>query len=287
MRYRPLAASGQAISALTLRLGDAARPTVDGTRALLLAAKASGINSFQIDGVSDELLRGAKEAFAQIERHELFVALRARGASEQALGPILDGLGLDEADLVLINTPQQPAPPPALENALRSGRAGGRNCGLGLATRAEIDPRLLDHDLVVAIVSPFNLTSGAAERQRLREAERRGLLVFGEDFWPQTLRVGARNMPRPSLWRRRTDPLAGIGGYDFLSDTPGWSGEEICLAYALTEPSLTSVCVTVEHPEDVRRLAAVVDRTLPDSVRAQIELARFSAQEREKAANRA
>lgn len=287
MRYRPLAASGEAISALTLRLGDAARPTADETRALLLAAKASGINSIQIDGVSEALLRGAKEAFAQIERRELFVALRARGASEQALGPVLDALGLDEADLVLINAPQEPALPPALEKDLRSRRAGGRGCGLGVATRGQIDPRLLDNDLVAAIVSPFDLTSGLAERQRLREADSRGLLVFGEDFWPQTLRAGAKTLPRPSLWRRRTDPLAGIGGYDFLSETPGWTSEEICLAYALTEPTLASICVSVDHPDTLRRLAAVVDRVLPDSVRAQIELARFSAQEREKAASRA
>ncbi|WP_304279439.1 hypothetical protein [Caulobacter segnis] len=287
MRYRPLGNSGPALSALTLRLGDATRPSADDTRALLLAAAACGITSVQIDGASDDLLRGAREAFARIERRQLFVTLRARGAPEAMLASTLDALGLEAADLLLINDPQGPAPPAALENALRARRAAGQGCGLGVAARGEIDPRLLDHDLVVAIVSPFDLTSGLAERQRLREADRRGLLVFGEDFWPQTLRDGARTLPRPSLWRRRTDPLAGIGGYDFLSDTPGWTSEEICLAYALTEPTLTSVCVSAEHPDDLRRLVAVVDRALPDSVRAQIELARFSAQERDKAAGRA
>ena len=139
--------------------------------------------------------------------------------------------------------------------------------------------------LVFALI--FNLASGLADRQRLREAERRGLAVFGEDFWPQTLRDAGQTLPRPSLWRRRTDPLAGIGGYDFLHGTPDWSAEAICLAYALTEPAVTSVCVSVDAPADLPRLAAVVDRDLPDSLRAQIELARFSAQEREKAASRA
>lgn len=278
MRYRPLGKSGVTISALTLRLGDTARDA----RALVLKALDHGINSFQVDGVSEALRQGAREAFASVERERLFVTLRMRG--EHHLASSFEALGLDRPDLVMINDPQGPDLPPALERDLRgmSDRPG-----LGVATRGDIHPTLLDNDLLVAIASPFNLTSGLADRQRLREAERRGLAVFGEDFWPQPLRDAGQILPRPSLWRRRTDPLAGIGGYDFLHETPDWSAEEICLAYALTEPAVTSVCVSVEAPADLSRLAAVVDRDLPDSLRAQIELARFSAQEREKAASRA
>ena len=278
MRYRPLGKSGVTISALTLRLGDTARDA----RALVLKALDHGINSFQVDGVSEALRQGAREAFASVERERLFVTLRMRG--EHHLASSFEALGLDRPDLVMINDPQGPDLPPALESGLRgmSDRPG-----LGVATRGDIHPTVLDHDLLVAIASPFNLASGLADRQRLREAERRGLAVFGEDFWPQTLRDAGQTLPRPSLWRRRTDPLAGIGGYDFLHDTPDWSAEAICVAYALTEPAVTSVCVSVEAPTDLSRLAAVVDRDLPDSLRAQIELARFSAQEREKAANRA
>lgn len=278
MRYRPLGKSGVTISALTLRLGDTARDA----RALVLKALDHGINSFQVDGVSEALRQGAREAFASVERERLFVTLRMRG--EHHLASSFEALGLDRPDLVMINDPQGPDLPPALESGLRgmSDRPG-----LGVATRGDIHPTVLDHDLLVAIASPFNLASGLADRQRLREAERRGLAVFGEDFWPQTLRNAGQTLPRPSLWRRRTDPLAGIGGYDFLHDTPDWSAEAICLAYALTEPAVTSVTVSVDTPADLSRLAAVVDRDLPDSLRAQIELARFSAQEREKAANRA
>lgn len=278
MRYRPLGKSGVTISALTLRLGDTARDA----RALVLKALDHGINSFQVDGVSEALRQGAREAFASVERERLFVTLRMRG--EHHLASSFEALGLDRPDLVMINDPQGPDLPPALESGLRgmSDRPG-----LGVATRGDIHPTLLDNDLLVAIASPFNLTSGLADRQHLREAERRGLAVFGEDFWPQTLRNAGQTLPRPSLWRRRTDPLAGIGGYDFLHDTPDWSAEAICLAYALTEPAVTSVTVSVDTPADLSRLAAVVDRDLPDSLRAQIELARFSAQEREKAANRA
>nr|WP_066685789.1 hypothetical protein [Caulobacter sp. CCH9-E1] len=280
MRYRPLDKSGVAISALTLRLGDTARDA----RALVLKALEQGINSFQVDGASDALRQSAREAFASVERERLFITLRMRGEHQRDLASSFEALGLARADLVLINDPQGSTLPAPLEGDLR-GMSG--KPGLGVATRGDIHPALLDNDLLIAIASPFNLASGLADRQRLREAERRGLAVFGEDFWPQTLRDAGQTLPRPSLWRRRTDPLAGIGGYDFLHGTPDWSAEAICLAYALTEPAVTSVCVSVDAPADLPRLAAVVDRDLPDSLRAQIELARFSAQEREKAASRA
>ena len=111
--------------------------------------------------------------------------------------------------------------------------------------------------------------------------------VIGEDFWPQALREGGEMAaPKPSLWRRRTDPLADVGGYEFLHTTMGWSGEDICLGYALTEPSLSTVRITADSRADVERLAAVVERDMPNGVCAQIEMARFSAQEREKAAGR-
>ena len=110
---------------------------------------------------------------------------------------------------------------------------------------------------------------------RLRSAARRRETYIGQ--W----------LPEPVVTRfGAADPLADVGGYEFLSKTPGWSGEDICLGYALTEPSLSTVRITADTRADVERLAAVVERDLPNGVCAQIEMARFSAQEREKAANR-
>ncbi|HJV40981.1 hypothetical protein [Caulobacter sp.] len=295
MRHRPFGSSGATVSALSLRLSGTSRLRAAEWRALVTTALEAGVNSFQIDGASPDLLRGAKEAFASVERRLLFVTWRLRGDAAflktTGLEPLLDlafeGLGLDSVDLVLINDPQEPRLPAAFEAGLRALRQNHAVRGLGIASRGEIDPRLLDNDLLIAVSSPFNLSSGWSERHRIRETTRSDLAVIGEDFWPQALRDGGESLPRPSLWRRRTDPLAGVGGYDFLRDTPGWSGEEICLAYALTEPSLASVLITTDRRADVERLAAVVERDLPNGVCAQIEMARFSAQEREKAVGRA
>lgn len=296
MRYRPFGASGMAVSALTLRLADSARLRAGDWRALVFTALENGINSFQVEGDGPELLKGAGEAFASVERHLLFLTWRVRGdagllgqqAVDSLLGSAFEGLGLSYLDLVLINDPLGPALPPAFDAGLRFLHDSRAVRGLGIASRGDIDPRLLKSGLVRAVSSPFNLSSGWAERHRIRHAAQADFAVIGEDFWPQALREngGVAAAPKPSLWRRRTDPLADFGGYEFLHGTPGWNAEEICLGYALTEPSLATVRVTADSRAEVERLASVVERDLPTGVCAQIEMARFSAQEREKAAGR-
>lgn len=295
MRYRPFGTSGVAVSSLTLRLADSSRLRANDWRALVFTALENGINSFQVEGDSPDLLKGAGEAFASVERRLLFLTWRVRGdaallgqpAIDSMLNAAFDGLALDYLDLVLINDPLAPAMPPAFEAGLRSLHESRALHGVGIASRGDIDPRLLNNGMVTAISSPFNLSSGWAERHRIRHAIQHDFAVIGEDFWPQALREGGEMAPaKPSLWRRRTDPLADVGGYDFLHNTLGWSGEEICLGYALTEPSLSTVRITVDTRADVERLAGVVERDMPNGVCAQIEMARFSAQEREKAAGR-
>jgi len=295
LRYRPFGATGIAVSALTLRLADSSRLRASDWRALVFTALENGVNSFQIDGDAPEMLQGAGEAFASVERRLLFLTWRVRQDANQLGQQTLDslrrwayeGLGLDYLDLVLINDPQSPSLPMSFEAGLQtlwSARALG---GLGIASRGDIHPGLLANGLVTAVSSPYNLSSGWAERHRIRQASQNNFAVIGEDFWPQALRELADQAPRrPSFWQRRTDPLADVGGYEFLSKTPGWSGEDICLGYALTEPSLATVRITADTRQEVERLAEVVERDLPTGVCAQIEMARFSAQEREKAARR-
>jgi aryl-alcohol dehydrogenase-like predicted oxidoreductase len=79
-------------------------------------------------------------------------------------------------------------------------------------------------------------------------------------------------------WFKKPRPLAGAGTYAFLTATRGWSAEQLCLAYALTEPAVASVLVQVDDREHLTELAATTDRDLPPTVSAQIEMARFSAE---------
>ena len=296
MRYRPFGNSGMTVSAITLRLSDQSRLRASEWRALVFAAIENGVNSFQIDGSSPALLQGAAEAFASVERHLLFLTWRLRDEAEQLTRDVVDNmmaaafdeLGLDYLDLVLLNNPLGPELPPSASAALRTLHEGRAIRGLGVASRGEVSSALMNSGLVTALSSPFNLSSGWAERNRVRAAIGQDLAVIGEDFWPQALReINSKPMfQKPSLWRRRSDPLADVGGYEFLTGTQGWSAEDICLGYALTEPSLSTVQITADTKAEVERLAAVVERDLPNGVCAQIEMARFSAQERERAAGR-
>ena len=296
MRYRPFGNSGMTVSAITLRLSDQSRLRASEWRALVFAAIENGVNSFQIDGSSPALLQGAAEAFASVERHLRFLTWRLRDEAEQLTRDVVDNmmaaafdeLGLDYLDLVLLNNPLGPELPPSASAALRTLHEGRAIRGLGVASRGEVSSALMNSGLVTALSSPFNLSSGWAERNRVRAAIGQDLAVIGEDFWPQALReINSKPMfQKPSLWRRRSDPLADVGGYEFLTGTQGWSAEDICLGYALTEPSLSTVQITADTKAEVERLAAVVERDLPNGVCAQIEMARFSAQERERAAGR-
>ena len=296
MRYRPFGNSGMTVSAITLRLSDQSRLRASEWRALVFAAIENGVNSFQIDGSSPALLQGAAEAFASVERHLLFLTWRLRDEAEQLTRDVVDNmmaaafdeLGLDYLDLVLLNNPLGPELPPSASAALRTLHEGRAIRGLGVASRGEVSSALMNSGLVTALSSPFNLSSGWAERNRVRAAIGQDLAVIWEDFWPQALReINSKPLfQKPSLWRRRSDPLADVGGYEFLTGTQGWSAEDICLGYALTEPSLSTVQITADTKAEVERLAAVVERDLPNGVCAQIEMARFSAQERERAAGR-
>jgi hypothetical protein len=151
-----------------------------------------------------------------------------------------------------------------------------------------------DNDAIDAYISarafdllftPFNLTSGWKERLRVKSAVERDMGVFGYGYFPENFHRGA---PQPAKTRGRdVSPLAGAGTYAFLDNTQGWKGEELCLAYALTEPCISSVQIVADRPDRLEQLAAVTERDLPPGAGAQIEMARFSASAQADRARRA
>ncbi len=288
MRYRPFGKAGMAISAVTLRLADHPRMSGKDWRNLIFTALEAGINSFEVHGSSNALLEGVGESLTTIERRLLFVGWRLRSGGEllsaQAIHDLVDTAvercGLSYVDLVTVDDPGSAFPPTAMA-ALMGLRQSGLIRSLGLASRGEGQDRHLAGGMFDALAAPFNLSSGWAERNRIRAAVARDVAVIGEDFWPQSIREREAKpiFKKPSLWRRRTDPLANLGGYDFLDNTAGWTGQELCLGYALTEPSLATVQVITTKRDKLEALAAVVERDLPTGCAAQIEMARFSAEQ--------
>jgi aryl-alcohol dehydrogenase-like predicted oxidoreductase len=298
MRYRPFGSAGVAVSAISLRLEDQPRLRGADWRKLIFAALENGINSFEIDGVSPALIEGAAEAFSTVERRLLFIGWRLRGHNDRALkaqavhdmiDQALDRTGLGHLDLAMLDDPDKNAFPAETLEQLKALRGARLIRLLGVAGAGDKFDAYVASGQFEALATPFNLASGWVERNRVRAAMTREMAVIAQDYWPDVLREEHKHsfLPKPSLWRRRTDPLADVGGYDFLRNTPGWTAQQIALAYALTEPSLATVQVTASLPAEIEALAAMAERDLPTGCAAQIEMARFSAQEAAKANRRA
>jgi hypothetical protein len=108
-------------------------------------------------------------------------------------------------------------------------------------------------------------------------------VLVSYDFWPEEFRRDERP-ERPSLLTRalapkpKAGPLAGAGTYAFLNNTPGWTSEQICMAYVLSDVSIATIMVDPSSTQHLQDLAAVADREIPLAVSAQVEMARFSAE---------
>lgn len=276
MRYRHFGTTGQVVSAVSLRLDGGRRRPAREWRTLVAAATGLGVNCFEIVGSDQPLLDGFCEAVAGIERELLFVAWRPTSfAAEPAdlVEAFVARAELDYLDLLDFEA----ALPPA--EALARLRQARRIRGLCLSTEDEDADPLIARGGFGALCAAYSPVSGWKERNRIKAAAARDMAVIARDVWPEALRAKGAPLFRRPLFRR-PDPLAGrVGGYRFLDETPGWTAEEICLAYVLTEPAVTTAQVEVDALDRLERLAEATDRDLPTGVAAQIEMARFSAGE--------
>ncbi|HEY5412017.1 MAG TPA: aldo/keto reductase, partial [Caulobacteraceae bacterium] len=282
MRYRPLGARGQVISAVSLVLEpDSTRRNAGDWVSLIYAALECGVSGFEIRGADAALGEGLAHAFSGVDRRLAFIALRTAGRrgkvlSFEAVGAgVRDTLaksGLDYLDAVLLNEPTVAEIPAVRE--LGALRSAGLVRALGVAGDGEGVEALVARGEVDMLATGYSLLSGWAERRRLRTAVAADMAVLGYGVYPHE-----RLQPlteRPAKDRAR--PLAGVGGYGFLEQTKDWTAEELCLAYALTEPSLATVLLRIQSVDHLERLAAVPDREFPPAAAAQIEMARFSPQ---------
>lgn len=272
MRYRPYGKSGHVVSAVSLLLDGAVRHSAREWRNIIGAAMDHGVNAFEIAGDSPALIEAATGAFADIERDLLFIAWRPWALPPEpghVIEAFLARTGLGYLDLINFDT----APPTA--DVLERIRMMRWVRSWGLTSDDEDTDQLIARGAFDCLTTCYSPVSGWRERNRLKAAADRGLAVIARNIWPESMQ------PRPTLFKkpllgRGKEPLAGIGGYGFLESTPGWTAEEICLAYVLTEPSVTTVRFEIDSIERLAKLSDVPDRDLPTGVAAQIEMARFS-----------
>jgi len=284
MRYRPFNQAGLTVSALTLTLNEA--PLSQTQRiALVFAAMESGINSFELDGLSPEWSAVLRAAIEAAGRNVLVLMLRASNTAMGAdmaftaeIGVCLNQIGIDRFDAVLLDDDGSSSPQSAARlHALRDqGLAGmiGVTCGRG---GPSLDMIKAGYDV---LATPFGLQADAGLRKRLRTLGERHITLVGYDYYDIGAATALSTDPPKGLARLFKRPpvvIADTGPYEFLRRTPSWTAEEIALAYALTEPSLATVRVQTTDLAALDRLAKAVERELPAGASAQIEMARFSA----------
>ena len=292
MRYRPFGRSGVVVSAVSLSLVDHPKRPRDaaGWARVIHTALETGVNCFEIPDVTPALMQGLAAGFGDLERRLYFIcvrteiALTGEGQARQTAHDVrafIQETGLEYLDLLLADEPRGAptpgevgavaAPLQALTESREVKLLGVQGDGDGL------DASILSNAFD-AIATPYSLASGWRERHRIKEASRRDIAVIGLDPYPEEM-VEAAKGPKPkrsSIWRRASDPLSGSGSYLFLSQTPGWSAEEICLSYALTEPAISTVQVDFQSEAHLQMLAEIPERDMPAGVAAQIEMARFA-----------
>jgi aryl-alcohol dehydrogenase-like predicted oxidoreductase len=301
MRYRPFGRSGAAVSAMSLGLTDAPM-RADHRIRLIYAALESGINTFDIQGRDPAVAQAVGEALATIERQMVFVSLRVgwsvdrNGVRFRDLSPdgvtgaieaFLARTHLGRLDVAILDLQEGERLPSHVIPSLQSAKSAGRVKMLGVSGGESADEHI--GGAFEVLVTPFNLQSGWIERNRLRRASQADMAIIGCNFHPVGL-GGSDPQARPSSSLGIGRLFRGGGGqertpqaYEFLERAPGWTAEQICLGFALTEPSLASVQTMVRDPADIEALASITERELPAGVAAQIEMARISA-DQEKAA---
>ena len=283
-----------AISAISLRLTDSAtRVSPQAWQSLIYAAFENGINAFEVVGRQPALIDGLGQAIQAVERRLLFIALRlgpvvspagamARDFSPESLMLSLESFlgrtGLEYVDAVILDDPQgEELTPPALDG-LKAMREAGRARMLGVAGEDAAIDAYISAGAFDLLCTPFNLVCGWKERLRLKAAMDRDMAVIGYGYFPEQFQgAGGAVVQTKQKWGGTPVPsLSGVGTYAFLDRTVNWSAEALCLAYALTEPTLASVQIIADRPERIESLANVPERDLPTGVAAQIEMARFT-----------
>jgi aryl-alcohol dehydrogenase-like predicted oxidoreductase len=292
MRYRPFGGAGVAVSCVSLSLRDSPQQVRDvrAWTSLIIRAVEVGVNFFELVEPSEAMLLGVAQGLGAIERRLLFLSWRApqallsdasalQLAQDLAVGAQTSGMG--HFDLLVVDEP--PGAPTAGEVAAAAAplvalTENGLVKLLGMRGEGDGLDAAIATGAFDAVATPYSLGSEWRERHRIKTASKRDMAVIGLDPYPQAMREAAKGAKpkRSSIWRRASDPLSGSGSYRFLSATPGWTAEEICLGYALTEPALSSVQVEADEADRIEALAEVPERDMPPALSAQIEMARFS-----------
>ncbi len=299
MRYRPFGRSGAAISNLTLSLGsDALRRGADHAREMVFSSLEAGINSYRLESADTVLAEVVGQALGHVDRKLIGLTITLgngdgrkgeRDFSAEGMTAAIDRAlsvsRLGWIDAALLAEPGEHELPQSSLQALKALRATGRVKFLGVCGEGEVMDAYVSTGAFDILATPYHVNVPWQIRSRIRAAREQDMAIFAYDYFPESLdserKAATVHKPKRGLFSFASRPkikgVAGADAFAFLHRTQAWSAEEICLGYALTEPSISSVLI---HPRDVahmQALAAVPERDLPPGLAAQIEMARVAA----------
>lgn len=294
MRYRPLAHQTMAVSAISLRLDDRFPRSGAAWSSLVLAALDCGINCFEVAGRSPALVDGVGQALGSVERRLVYLIWRfgpcampaqyaasafSPGGMEGLAKAVIARTGLGYIDLIQLDDPgAQDLSAQGLQT-LKSMKSQGVVHALGVAGHGDEIDAYISTGAFDTLTTPFNILSGSRERRRMKAAAERNMSVIGYAYYPEAmLAMVDATKPKKGLlgWGAKGQAVTPQP-YGFLQSMSGWTAEEICLAYSLTEPTLASIQIEPDNIEHMQALAAVAERALPASLPAQIEMSRFGS----------
>ena len=293
MRYRPFGRSGLALSTIGLHLpGHALGKSRGLMEKLITAGLENGINTYHFDTADAKTLSTAAEIFSVVERRLLFISVGACDVAHDGMtyefGPLKDRLrgaikdsGLLWLDLVLFDKAGSTTIPQASYEFVKTLQRSKMLRYIGARAQTADMADLIHSRRFDVIRTSFDIDSSWDKRRQIDAAIAAEMSVFAEDTFPERYAKASDLIPQAAKrgWfgAKPHNPLAGAGTYAFLHQTPEWTPEELCLGYALSQPSLSCIYVTADHPHHLEALAQVPERHLPSSVPAQIEMARFTA----------
>ncbi len=301
MRYRPFGRAGQAVSCLTLSLG--ARDIAGGPAAgrdLIYSALETGINSYRLETADPVLSEILGAALRGVDRRLVQVSLTLgagngrRGSDRDfsaegitsAIDRSLQASGLGCFDLAILDEPGDHELPQSTLGALKALRATERVRLLGVSGDSGVMDTYVSTGAFDVLASPLHVNASWQVRSRLRAAREQDMAIFAYGYFPDSLdsakKAATVHQPKKGLFgfgggkAPKEGPLAHAGTFAFLHRTNNWTAEAICLAYALTDPSVSSVIIDADNIERLNMLSQVPDREMPPGLSAQIEMARVA-----------